>query len=364
MLAVGNELALGYVAYVSENQPLALGASHTPERLTLNRLDDLTDGTLPVGRDRKPFELSSVDSSGACPGRRLVVAMTSRLRSWGCGLSLVVAVLACGGKVEEQQPVELPTPPSVFTNPPVELRAREELGPVLRVPKLVAYLGAFELDATRLGTTRSDCVSSAIVVDEFFAQVYPWTSYQYRTCVLAGACPGDVLQPDSEWAVVTLEQAQAACRAHGAEVITSSQLAALYQGGQASMAWPDVERTVLSCPSDIPDPGSYQRCPRADDGLEPWQWKKGQDKAPFIGPFGHRGMTIPIASWVRFYPSAVTSTCKDDSLHQEVGDAMPARQANNYTSLVLGFPKGPFGVVAATVPSRDGASIRCAFRGP
>lgn len=292
------------------------------------------------------------------------MAVTSRLRAWAGGLSLAVVALACGGKVEEQAPVELPTPPSVFPNPPVELRPREALGPALRVPKLVAYTGDFELDATRLGTTRSDCMSSAIVVDEFYAQVYPWTAAEYRTCVLAGACAGDILLPDSEWAVVTFEQAQGACRAHGAELITSAQLAALYQAGQARMAWSEVERTVLSCPSDIPNPGSYQRCPKAEDGSEPWQWKKGQDRAPYIGPYGHRGMTIPIASWVRFFPATATTSCKDNSLHQEVGESVRARQSNNYTSLSFGFPKGPFGIVAATAASSEGASIRCAFRGP
>jgi hypothetical protein len=285
-------------------------------------------------------------------------------RSLNGAVVLVLSLVACGGKVEEQARTELPTPPSVFPESPVELRAREALGPALRVPKLVAYTGYFELDVTRLGTAPSDCVA-AIVVDEFYAQVYPWTASDYRACALAGACPGDTLLPDSEWAVVTFEQAQAACRAHGAELITSSQLAALYQAGQSRVAWPEVERAVLSCPADIPNPGSYQRCPKADDGLEPWQWKKGQDKAPYIGPFGHRGMTIPMPSWVRFYPSTViTNPCKDSSLRQEVGEPVQARQANNHTSLKAGFPNGPFGVLATTAPSSDGASIRCAFRGP
>lgn len=48
VLTVGNDLALDYVTYVSDNQPLALGASLTPEGLTLNRLDSLADSALPV----------------------------------------------------------------------------------------------------------------------------------------------------------------------------------------------------------------------------------------------------------------------------------------------------------------------------
>lgn len=284
---------------------------------------------------------------------------------WGRGL--VVLLVACGGRVDDD--ATEPPAPSLFIDTPPALRPRTRLGEAPLVPNLSAYLGEFERSPLGPFTFAPPCKVQRFALRSFRAQEYPWTYADYRTCVREGACPS--FEPavrerssqeresysDNDYARVPFAVAEASCRAHGGELPSNAQRAALAQGGEARAAWAAFEADV------------YTRC-RFSPPCSPYLAHdlpavRGKlDELPETrGPFGHRGLLF-VTEWVRYFESSYRWTdCRAGTW--EIGDYEPgaAGEALSYvlqqssTVPVVGSP------VDTSVEPGPALAFRCMFPG-
>lgn len=258
----------------------------------------------------------------------------------------------------------------MFESTPAPVRSASLLGAAPAVPNVYAYLGEFGRHPFLPATVPRPCWVQRLTLRAFRAQEYPWTNSEFRACVKAGACPS--FEPamkestvpgtrPNDYVAVPFSVAEASCRAHGGELLTNAQRAALAEGGEPRMAWEAFEADVLTrCPSLPRKCEPYVTASRAPASRD--------DEVPETrGPFGHRGLFLR-GEWVRYYDRSYSwnpQRCSGSEV--ESGEYEPGFGPVNLQQVYEGaVPFAGSGARAREQGDSGGVlrgHFRCAFRG-